>query len=52
MGLSCQSVYIYVIMSGKYIKDVFQWISVQNGGHLFQNGRNSVIKFKNNLDLN
>ena len=35
----------------KIHNDGFQWISVQNGVRLFQNGRNSVIKFKNNLDL-
>jgi len=39
-----KGVYIYVVMSGKYIYDILQWISVQNGGHLFQNSRNSVVK--------
>ena len=44
--LGDKGVYIYVIMSGKYIYDILQWLSVQNGGHLFKNGGDSVVKFK------
>jgi len=37
-------------MSGKYIYDILQWILAQNGGHLFQNGRDNVVKFKIHLN--
>ena len=46
-----KGIYIYVIMYGKYIYDILQWISVQNGDHLIQNGRNSVIKFKCHISI-
>ena len=51
MDPSGKGVFIYVIISEKYIYDILHWISVQNGGHLFQNGRNPVIKFKIHIDL-
>ena len=49
--LGDKGIYILVIMYGNYIYDILQWMSVQNGDHLIQNGRSSVIKFKIHINI-